>query len=110
MTTSADEPAPNAPPGWYTVPDGSQWWDGVQWIGPIRPQPSSPSAPAVPRSRAIRRWIITMIVGAALVPVVLVLSLAPTDSLRLLASTLWLAIVITEVTSAIGLAVAALRH
>ncbi len=107
MTTSVNE---HPPPGWYTVPGGLQWWDGAAWTEPIRPQPSDPSAPMSPKSRAMRRWIITMIAGAALVPVVFVLTLAASGPLRLMASTLWLVFVVTEVVSAVGLAVAALRH
>ena len=56
------------------------------------------------------RWLIAMIAGAALVPVVLLLSLTSSDSLQLLASTLWLVFVVTEITSVIGLTVTALRR
>ena len=32
-------PAPQSPPGWYTVPGGVQWWDGNAYVGPVQEPP-----------------------------------------------------------------------
>ena len=50
MPTMTEQTPAQAPPGWYPVPGGTQWWDGTAWTGQVQPaqlpQPRQPSPPA----------------------------------------------------------------
>lgn len=76
--TPSASPAPTEP-GWYNDPSGEAthqaYWDGKQWTGATRPNPSGPVS--LPPKRGVPTWV--WIVGALVLVAVVVSQLNSND-------------------------------